>query len=138
MAVHAGADFSKEIEVLGRARNQLLAGLRNGQASVPRFKFGQLGDVGVDQFAQPPHEAGALLGGRVGPFGKSLGGGGHGGVDLCLAARGDLVDGCTRGGVIGDEAVGAIDLFAVDPMLDAHVRLLVLVVVHGVVGRRHF
>ena len=122
MAVHPRAHFSEEREVLGGPRDQLLAGLRDRQTRVPRLQLGQFRHVPVDEFAQSAHQPGPLLGGRVRPFGESVGRGGHGGIDLGLAARSNLFDGVAGGRVIGDEAVGAVDLLAIDPMFDAHVR----------------
>ncbi|KAG1243530.1 hypothetical protein G6F68_015795 [Rhizopus microsporus] len=116
------AYFREECEGLGSARNQLLARLRDRQTGIARLEVGQHRHVLVDQFAQAAHQAGTFLGGRVRPFGESVRRGGHGGIDLGVAARGDLVNGIAGGRVIGDEAVCAVDLPAIDPMFDAHVR----------------
>ncbi|MNR25641.1 hypothetical protein D3C85_1428050 [compost metagenome] len=124
MAIHAGTDFGEEIEILGGARDELLAGLRNRQARVLRLKVGQTRHVLVDQLAQAAHQAGAFPGRRVGPIGKGAGRCGHGGVDLGRAACRHFVDGVAGGRVVGDEAVPAVDLLAIDPVLDAHAWLL--------------
>ncbi|MCY1544535.1 hypothetical protein D9M68_804280 [compost metagenome] len=124
MAIHARAHLGEEIEVLGGARNQLLARLRNRQAGIARFQLGQHRHVLVDQLAQPAHQAGAFLRGRASPLGEGVGRGRDGRIDFGLAAGGHFFDSLARGRVEGSEAVRAVDLPAVDPVLDAHAQLL--------------
>ncbi len=120
-AVHLHAHFREEVEVLGRARNQLLARLRDRQAGILRLQRGEHRHVLLDQFAELAHQLCALLGRRVRPFRERFLRGAHGRVDLGLAARRDVGDDFTRRRVQRREAFAALHFAAADPVLDGHV-----------------
>ncbi|CAM5196282.1 hypothetical protein CDEN61S_00162 [Castellaniella denitrificans] len=110
--------LGEEMEIVGRARHQRLAGLADDLACVPGFQAGQLGHVARDQLAQAMQD-GRALGGRPGrPDRKGLLGGLHGPGDLVGAAAGDLGQDLARRGIQGFEDVGAFDFAPGDQMLD--------------------
>ena len=86
VTVHAGAHLGKVMEVVGRTRHQLLAGLADGLAAVLGLGFRNFRHVFRDQLAQFAHDFGALCGRCGGPFRERFFGCGNGSIDLRHAA----------------------------------------------------
>ncbi len=120
VAVHARAHLGKVVEVVGRARHQLLSGLGDDLAAVVGLGLRDLGHMAGDQVAQLAHKLGAFGGGRVGPFREGVLRGGDGGLHLGLAACSNLGQHLLGGGVDGLEIVLAGDGLAVDQVVNAH------------------
>ena len=118
VAVHAGADFSEEIEVVRGTRDQHVLGLMDRQAGVQGFQLGQVGHVLFDQLTQFAHQACALFGWRIGPLGKRRLGRRYRLRNFFGAAAGHFADGLAGGRVVVDKGVFAFDLTAVDPVFD--------------------
>jgi len=71
------------------------AGLLQGLANIHRFQPRQRVDVLQDQCADLGQDAPPLRRGHARPWAVQRGaGGGHGAVDIGVAAAGDLADGC--------------------------------------------
>ena len=120
VAVDARAHLGEVVEVVGRARHQLLAGLRDHLAGVLGLGARQLGHVLGDQVADLAHQRGAFGGRPRGPGGKRGLRGGDRGVDLVGAAVGHLGQHLLRRRIDGLERGLAVDRSAVDQVLDAH------------------
>ncbi|MNE38018.1 hypothetical protein D3C80_1318970 [compost metagenome] len=118
VTVHVGADFGEELEVVRGARDQHVLGLVDRQTGVQGLQLGQLGHVLVDQFTQLAHQLGAFLGGGVGPLREGFLGRGHGLGDFLGTAAGHFADHFAGSRVQVLEDFFALDLTAVDPMLD--------------------
>jgi hypothetical protein len=117
-AVHVLDQLGEVVEVVRGAGDQHALGLVGDLAAVGGFQVGDLGHVGGDQVAQLAHQAGALLDRGGGPARKGGLGGGHRGVDFSRAAAGHLGDHLAGGRVDGLEGLAAVDLLAVDDVLD--------------------
>ena len=120
VAVDARAHLGEVVEVVGRARHQLLAGLRDDLAAVVGLGLRDLGHVRRDQVAQLADQLGALRRGHAGPLREGFLGGGDRGVHFGFAARGDFGQHFLRGGIHGLEIVAAGDRLAVDEVIDSH------------------
>jgi len=120
VTVDARAHLREVIEVVGRARHELLAGLRDHLAAVVGFGLGDLRHVLRDQVTQLADQLRAFGRGHAGPLGEGFLGGRNGGVHFGFAARGDFGQHFLRGGVDGLEIVAARDLLAVDEVIDLH------------------
>ena len=87
MAIHTRAHFCKVRKIIGCARHQLLACLRNGLTAIACFGLGNGRDIFGNEFPQLAHDLGAICGGCGGPFGKGSFGCGHRLIDFIQAAR---------------------------------------------------
>ena len=72
MAVHPHAHLGEIIEIVGRARDELLAGLRDDLPGILCLGPGELGHVGGNQVAELANELCALGRGQPRPRWKRL------------------------------------------------------------------
>ena len=120
VAVHPRAHLGEVVEVVGGARHELLAGLRDHLAGVVGLGARELGHVLRDQVAQLANQLRALGGGQACPLGEGFLGGRDGGIHFGLAAGGDFRQHLLRGRVDALEVVAAGDGLAADQVFDAH------------------
>src|SRR6185369_10216204 len=112
--------------------NQHALGLVGDLAAVGGFEVGDRLDIGGDQFAELPDQAGAFLDRRRGPAREGGLGGGDGGIDFFLAAAGDFGDDFAGGRVQGLEGFLALDPLAVDDVFDHAVLAFIYTVANQV------
>jgi hypothetical protein len=124
VAIDPRAHLGEVVEVVGRARHQLLAGLADGLAGVAGFDGRDLGDVPGDQFAELVHHPGALGRRRCGPLRERGLGCRHRSMDLGLATGCHLGQHLLVGGIHGLEVLAAFDELTVDQVGNAHLRAL--------------
>jgi hypothetical protein len=120
VAVHPRAHLGEIVEVVGRARHQLFAGLSDDLAAVVGLGLRDLGHVRGDQVAEFADQLGALGCGRGGPFRERFLGGRDGGIHFRLTAGGDFGQHFLRGGVDGFEGARALHALAVDEVVYLH------------------
>ena len=126
MAVDAHAHLGEIVEVVGGARHELLARLRDRLAGVLRLGLRDLRHVLRDQLAELANELCAFRSGLAGPCGKRFFGRAHGGVDFFRTAAGDFGEHVLRRRIDGLEVVFRGARFAVDQMFDSHCLVLSL------------
>jgi hypothetical protein len=98
-AAETARGTGKITEHIGDGRDFIVQGCGERFAAVLRFQPGQLLAMGLDGIGDCQQRHRALFGAGLRPPIKSLVGGSHGGIDLCLGGLVDLCQGATLGGV---------------------------------------
>jgi hypothetical protein len=122
MAIHPHAHLGEIVEIVGRPRDELFAGLGDDLPGIPCLGPRDLGDVGGDQIAELANELRAIGGGQPCPLWERLFGGCDRGVDLLLPAPGDLGQHGLGGRIHRLEIFLRRDRRTVDQVLYLHVR----------------
>jgi hypothetical protein len=120
VTVDAHAHLGEVVEVVGRTRHELLAGLRDDLPGVLRFGARQSGHVARDEVSQRAQDLRAL-GCRLASPGRERGlRGGDRRVHFGGTAACDLGQHLLRGRVERFEGGSALDRLAVDQVADVH------------------